>query len=464
MKFFEALANAFKIPDLRNRILFTLGMLAIYRLGGHIPTPGIDAERLEEFFQQNQGTLLGFIDLFSGGMFRRLTVFALGIMPYITASIILQLMTIVVPTLEKLSKEGELGRRKITQWTRYLTVGLALIQSFTIASALQSQGNFVVNPGIGFILMTMISLTTGTAFIMWLGEQITERGIGNGMSLIIFTGIVVGLPQAIGNIYQKAFQTREWNIVQLLVIIGIMIAVVGLIVLVERGERRIPVQYARRVVGRRMMGGQSTHLPLKVNAGGVIPVIFASSLLTFPQTLTQVAWVRDNSYLSAMLRSIQHSEPLYIILFIALIVFFCFFYVSIIFNPNEAADNMRKYGGFIPGIRPGKNTADYMNNILTKITVVGGLYLAVLCLLPEIMISGIKLQHLPLIGNWVDAYFPRFILDGLNVNFYFGGTSLLIVVGVAMDTINQIEAQLIMRHYEGFTPRAGRIRGRRSSS
>ncbi|MCX6605876.1 MAG: preprotein translocase subunit SecY [Acidobacteria bacterium] len=464
MKFFEALANAFKIPDLRNRILFTLGMLAIYRLGGHIPTPGIDAERLEEFFQQNQGTLLGFIDLFSGGMFRRLTVFALGIMPYITASIILQLMTIVVPTLEKLSKEGELGRRKITQWTRYLTVGLALIQSFTIASALQSQGNFVVNPGLGFILMTMISLTTGTAFIMWLGEQITERGIGNGMSLIIFTGIVVGLPQAIGNIYQKAFQTREWNIVQLLIIVGIMVAVVGLIVLVERGERRIPVQYARRVVGRRMMGGQSTHLPLKVNAGGVIPVIFASSLLTFPQTLTQVAWVRDNSYLSAMLRSIQHSEPLYIILFIALIVFFCFFYVSIIFNPNEAADNMRKYGGFIPGIRPGKNTADYMNNILTKITVVGGLYLAVLCLLPEIMISGIKLQHLPLIGNWVDAYFPRFILDGLNVNFYFGGTSLLIVVGVAMDTINQIEAQLIMRHYEGFTPRAGRIRGRRSSS
>jgi len=464
MKFFEALANAFRIPDLRNRILFTLGMLAIYRLGGHIPTPGIDAERLEQFFQQNQGTLFGFIDLFSGGMFRRLTVFALGIMPYITSSILLQLMTIVVPTLEKLSKEGELGRRKITQWTRYLTVGLALVQSFTLATALQSQGNFVVNPGIGFVLMTMISLTTGTAFIMWLGEQITERGIGNGMSLIIFTGIVVGLPDAIANVYQKAFQTREWNIVQLLVIIAIMIAVVGLIVLVERGERRIPVQYARRVVGRRMMGGQSTHLPLKVNAGGVIPVIFASSLLTFPQTLTQVAWVRDNPYLSAMLRSIQHSEPLYIILFIALIVFFCFFYVSIIFNPNEAADNMRKYGGFIPGIRPGKNTADYMNSILTKITVVGGLYLSILCLLPEIMISGIKLQHLPLIGNWVDAYFPRFILDGLNVNFYFGGTSLLIVVGVAMDTVNQIEAQLIMRHYEGFTPRAGRIRGRRSSA
>lgn len=463
MKFLEAVANAFRIPDLRNRILFTLAMLAIYRLGGHIPTPGIDAERLEEFFKQNQGTLLGFFDLFSGGMFRRLTIFALGIMPYITSSIILQLMTIVVPTLEKLQKEGELGRRKITQYTRYLTVLLALVQSFTIATALQSQGNFVVNPGVGFVLMTMISLTTGTAFIMWLGEQITERGIGNGMSLIIFTGIVVGLPSAMYSIYQKAFMTREWNLLQVLIIAAVMVAVIALIVLVERGERRIPVQYAKRVVGRRMMGGQSTHLPMKVNAGGVIPVIFASSLLTFPQTLTQIAFVRDNPYLSAMLRSIQHAEPLYILLFIALIIFFCFFYVSIIFNPNEAADNMRKYGGFIPGIRPGKNTSDYMNKVLTKITVVGGLYLAVLSLLPEMMISGVKLQHLPLMGNWIDAHFPRFILDGLGVNFYFGGTSLLIVVGVAMDTVNQIEAQLIMRHYEGFTPRAGRIRGRRSS-
>ena len=464
MKFLEAVANAFRIPDLRYRILFTLAMLAIYRLGGHIPTPGIDADRLEEFFRQNQGTLLGFFDLFSGGMFRRLTVFALGIMPYITSSIILQLMTIVVPTLEKLSKEGELGRRKITQYTRYLTVILALVQSFTIATALQSQGNFVVNPGFGFIFMTMISLTTGTAFIMWLGEQITERGIGNGMSLIIFTGIVVGLPSAMYSIYQKAFLTREWNILQVLIIAAVMVAVIGLIVLVERGERRIPVQYAKRVVGRKTMGGQSTHLPMKVNAGGVIPVIFASSLLTFPQTLTQVSWIRDNAYLSAMLRSIQHAEPLYILMFVALIIFFCFFYVSIIFNPNEAADNMRKYGGFIPGIRPGKMTSDYMNRVLTKITVVGGLYLAVLSLLPEMMISGVKLQHLPLLGNWIDAHFPRFILDGLGVNFYFGGTSLLIVVGVAMDTVNQIEAQLIMRHYEGFTPRAGRIRGRRSSS
>jgi preprotein translocase subunit SecY len=464
-KFIEAIANVFRIPDLRNRVLFTLGLLAVYRLGGHIPTPGIDANRLEEFFQQNQGTLFGFIDLFSGGMFRRLTIFALGIMPYITASIILQLMTVVVPVLEKLQKEGELGRRKITQWTRYLTVGLALMQSFGIATALQSsEGNFVLNPGIGFIVMTMLSLTTGTAFIMWLGEQISERGVGNGMSLLIFAGIVVGLPQAIQEIYTNVFVTRNWNPLQTIVIVIVMIVVVGFIVLVERGERRIPVQYAKRVVGRRMMGGQSTHLPLKVNAGGVIPVIFASSLLAFPQTLLQVPYFKDIPWLQAALASIGYDEPLYAVLFTVGIVFFCFFYVSIIFNPNEAADNMRKYGGFIPGIRPGKNTADYLNKILTKITVVGGLYLALLSLIPQIMISGIKLQHLPLVGNWIDNYFPRFLLDGLGVTFYFGGTSLLIVVGVAMDTVNQVEAQLIMRHYEGFTPRSGRIRGRRSSS
>jgi len=463
-KFLEAVANVFRIPDLRKRILFTLGLLAVYRLGGHIPTPGIDANKLEEFFQQNQGTLFGFIDLFSGGMFRRLTIFALGIMPYITASIILQLLTIVIPTLEKLQKEGELGRRKITQWTRYLTVGLAMMQSFGIATALQSsEGGFVINPGIGFILMTMLSLTTGTAFIMWLGEQISERGIGNGMSLLIFAGIVVGLPSALREIYINVFVTGNWPPLQLIIILIVMVLVVAFIVLVERGERRIPVQYAKRVVGRRMMGGQSTHLPLKVNAGGVIPVIFASSLLAFPQTLLQVPALRDVPWIRSMLNAIGYAEPLYAVLFTVGIIFFCFFYVSIIFNPNEAADNMRKYGGFIPGIRPGKNTAEYMNKILTKITVVGGLYLALLSLIPQIMISGIKLQHLPLVGNWIDSVFPRWLLDGLGVTFYFGGTSLLIVVGVAMDTVNQVEAQLIMRHYEGFTPRAGRIRGRRTS-
>jgi preprotein translocase subunit SecY len=464
MKLFETLGNMFRIPDLRKRIFFTLGLLAVYRFGGHIPTPGVDFNRLQEYFQQNAGGIFGFMDMFSGGNLRRLTIFALGIMPYITASIILQLLTVVVPTLEKLQKEGELGRRKITQWTRYLTIILAVVQSFGIAEALQrSGGGFVMNPGFSFVMMTIITLTAGTTFIMWLGEQITERGIGNGMSLLIFAGIVVGIPRAIDNIYDHVFRVRDWTPIHLIVILAVMIAVVAFIVLVERGERRIPVQYAKRIQGRRMMGGQSTHLPLKVNAGGVIPVIFASSLLAFPQTIATTAFVKNSPILSGMLDSIGNSQPLYYLLFVALIIFFCFFYVSIIFNPNEAADNMRKYGGFIPGIRPGKNTADYMNKILTKITVVGGLYLSVLSLIPQIMIAGIKLQRLPLVGNFIDTYFPRWLLDGLNVTFFFGGTSLLIVVGVAMDTVNQVEAQLIMRHYEGFTPRSGRIRGRRSS-
>jgi len=463
-KLFEAFANIFRVPDLRKRLLFTLGLLAVYRLGGHIPTPGINLQRWEEFFSSQAGSIFGFFDLFAGGNIRRLTIFALGIMPYITASIILQLLTVVVPTLEKLQKEGELGRRKITQWTRYLTICLSIIQSFGISQGLQAMAQgIVINPGFGFVFLTIISLTTGTAFIMWLGEQISERGVGNGMSLIIFTGIVVGLPNAISNLYDHVFRIRDWSALTLIVLLVMMVAVVAFIVLVERGERRIPVQYAKRVVGRRVMGGQSTHMPLKVNAGGVIPVIFASSILSFPNLAGQISWVKNTAWLSATLKSIQHGEPLYYVLFVAGIIFFCFFYVSIIFNPNEAADNMRKYGGFIPGIRPGRNTADYMNTILTKITVVGGCYLAILCLIPDIMISGIKLQHLPLLGNWIDSHMWRPILDGLGVNFYFGGTSLLIVVGVAMDTINQVEAQLIMRHYEGFTPRSGRIRGRRSS-
>ncbi len=461
-KFLEAFANIFKIPDLRRRVMFTLGLLAVYRLGALIPVPGIDANKLEAFFAQNQGSFFGFVDMFSGGMFRRLTVFALGIMPYITASIILQLMTVVVPALEKLQKEGELGRRKITQWTRYLTVILAVFQSASIAFALQnSQGGFVVNPGWSFVFLTMLSLTTGTAFIMWLGEQISERGIGNGMSLIIFAGIVRGVPHAMSEIWTN-LRTGNWNMLHVLIILLVMIAVVAFIVLVERGERRIPVQYAKRVIGRKMLGGQSTHLPLKVNAGGVIPVIFASSLLAIPQSFLNFDIVRNNPWLRGILETINHSEPLYFILYTAGIIFFCFFYISIIFNPNEAADNMRKYGGFIPGIRPGRNTADFMNKILTRITLAGGLYLALLSLIPEIMISGIKLNHLPLIGNFIDNTFPRAVLDGLGVSFYFGGTSLLIVVGVAMDLVNQVEAQLIMRHYEGFTPRSGRIRGRRS--
>jgi preprotein translocase subunit SecY len=461
MKVLEAIANVFRVPDLRRRILFTLAMLAVYRIGGHIPTPGINTAELRRLFEQAAGTALGIMNLFSGGQLEQLTIFALGIMPYITASIILQLMTVVIPALEKLQKEGELGRRKITQWTRYLTIIISIVQAVGIAFTIQGQG-LAYNPGFAFITMTVITLTTGTAFVMWLGEQISERGIGNGMSLIIFAGIVVGLPSAIQNLYENVFVTGQWNMIQLVLILGLMVAVVAFIVLVERGERRIPVQYARRIVGRRMMGGQATHLPLKVNSAGVIPVIFASSLLGIPQTIMLV--VRDSPYLTDMMATISYGEPLYELLYVVGIVFFCFFYVSIIFNPTEVADNMRKYGGFIPGIRSGKPTAEHINEILTKITMVGGLYLALISIIPDMMIAGIRLHHLPLIGGWADASLPRWILDGLNVNFYFGGTSLLIVVGVAMDTVNQIEAQLVMRHYEGFTPRAGRIRGRRSSA
>ena len=464
MKLFEAFANIFKIKDLRNRFLFMLAMLAVYRLGSFVPTPGIDTNKWKAFLDSQSGSIFGFFDMFAGGNIRRLSVFALGIMPYITASIILQLLTVVVPTLEKLSKEGELGRRKITQWTRYLTVALAIAQSFGISLGLSSTtAGFVPNPGLGFTVMTILSMTTGSAFIMWLGEQITDRGIGNGMSLIIFTGIVVGIPGGIQNLYTNVFITHSWSVLEFALVIVMMIAVVAFIVYVEMGERRIPVQYAKRVVGRRVMGGQSTHMPLKVNAGGVIPVIFASSILAFPQTIANYPWVKANDWLTKLLRDIGRGEPLYVILFVALIIFFCFFYISIIFNPNEAADNMRKYGGFIPGIRPGRSTSDYMNVILTRITLVGAVYLSIICLIPDVMLSGIHLQHLWLVGNYIDSL-PgiRWLLDGMNVQFYFGGTSLLIVVGVAMDTINQVEAQLIMRHYEGFIPRAGRIKGRRS--
>ena len=448
--------NIFNVPDLRRRVLFMLGILAVYRIGAFIPTPGIDADALEQFFTENAGTVFGFLDMFSGGNFRRLTIFALGIMPYITSSIILQLLTVVWPYLEKLSKEGELGRRKITAYTRYLTVVLCAVQSAGIAFALQREGQFVITPGLGFILMTMLTLTTGTTFIMWLGEQISERGIGNGMSLIIFAGIVVGLPGAIIGIYDK-LNTNEWSVLTLVMLLGVMIAVVAFIVLVERGQRRITVQYAKRVVGRRVMGGQSTHLPLRVNTGGVIPVIFASSILTFPQTFGLFS---ENRIVQGMIAALRSGEPVYIILFVGAIIFFCYFYTSIIFNPNEVADNMRKFGGFIPGIRPGRRTADYLNTILTRLTLVGALYLSLIAIIPEFMMVGFHVQSLPFVGPGLDAALPAFITQGLQVNFYFGGTSLLIVVGVAMDTVQQIESQLIMRHYDGFLKK-GRIRGRR---
>ncbi len=463
----EKLANIFRVPDLRKRILFTLAMLAVYRLGGHIPTPGINADLLQQFFEQNRGTMLGFVDLFSGGQLRRLTIFALGIMPYITASIILQLLTVVYEPLAKLQKEGELGRKKITQWTRYLTVVLSAMQSLGIAITLEKQTSagapFVTNPGWGFVLMTMLTLTTGSAFIMWLGEQITERGIGNGMSLLIFAGIVVGLPRGVADLVEKV-RTDAWGVFTapaMIILIALMIAVVAFIVFVERSERRIPVQYAKRVVGRKIMGGQSTHLPLRVNSGGVMPVIFASSLLTLPQTAG--FFLKDNRFFGPLIRNLAWGEPLYTVLYVVGIIFFAYFYVSIVFNPNDVADNMRKYGGFIPGIRPGARTANFINEVLTRITLVGALYLIIISLIPEWMIAGIHLNHLPVwLGGNMFEHLPTWVTNGLGVTFYFGGTSLLIVVGVAMDTVQQIEAQLIMRHYEGFTPRSGRIRGRRA--
>src|ERR1700732_5087140 len=459
---FEKMANIFRIPDLRKRVLFTLARLAVYRLGGHLPTPGINFLKLEDAFNRNGGSLLGFADLMSGGNLRRMTIFALGIMPYITASIILQLLTVVYEPLAKLQKEGELGRKKITQWTRYITVILSAVQSFGIAMGLE-KGGFALDPGWKFKMMTMLTLTTGSAFIMWLGEQITERGVGNGMSLLIFSGIVVGLPRGVVDLIEKA-KNAAWGAATfplMVFLLVFMVAVVAFIVYVERSERRIPVQYAKRVVGRKVMGGQSTHLPLRVNAGGVMPVIFASSILGLPQMLGYS--LKNSRYFGDMIPMLGWGEPLYTVLYALGIIFFAYFYVSIVFNPSEVADNMRKYGGFIPGIRPGKRTADYINEVLTRITLVGALYLIIISFIPEWMITGIHLNHLPFwLGGSLFERLPVWVTNGLGVNFYFGGTSLLIVVGVAVDTVTQIEAQLIMRHYDGFTPKSGRIRGRRT--
>jgi preprotein translocase subunit SecY len=460
----EKFLNIFRVPDLRKRVLFTMAMLAVYRLGAHIPTPGVNANALESFFNQQSGSSLALVDLFSGGNLRRLTVFALGIMPYITASIIFQLLTVVYEPLAKLQKEGELGRRKITQWTRYLTVILGVVQSAAIAIALKSSsGNLVLNPGMGFVIMTVLTLTTGTAFIMWLGEQITDRGIGNGMSLLIFAGIVVGLPRAIAELVDVARTQKfgAFTIPALILLVVGMVAVVAFIVFVERSERRIPVQYAKRIVGRRLMGGQSTHLPLKVNSGGVMPVIFAASVLSAPLLFSQAAFIRNSAPLTRIFDALHPGEPWYELIYIIAIIFFAYFYISIVFRPDDIADNMRKYGGFIPGIRPGKRTSDFINDILTRITLVGALYLIIISIIPQLLISGIHLNHLPLIGG-VFERLPLWVTNGLGFNFYFGGTSLLIVVGVAMDTVNQVESQLIMRHYEGFSPRSGRIRGRRA--
>lgn len=457
----ESFRNIFAIPELRKRVFFTFGLLAVYRIGCNIPTPGIDPQALVEFMAAMQNTLLGFVNTFTGGSLKRVAVFALGIMPYITSSIILQLLTVVWPYLEKLSKEGELGRRKITQYTRYLTMGISLVQSAGISLWLEKTTTpggaaLVPHPGWGFRVMTMLTLTTGTAFVMWLGEQITERGVGNGISLIIFAGIVVGLPGAIVQTI-SGLQSGTTSVLKMLILVVFMFGVVAFIVYMERAQRRIPVQYAKRVVGRRIYGGQNTYLPLRVNTGGVIPVIFASSVVMIPTT---IAGMFQNEWLQNIADAISWGQPIYYMLYATAIIFFSYFYVSIIFNPADTAENLRKYGGFIPGIRSGRRTAEYIDRILTRLTLVGAVYLAAVSILPEFLLSGMKVEGLPFIGPTLDAVMPAWFTQGMGIQFYFGGTSLLIVVGVAMDTVQQVESQLVMRNYEGFMKR-GRIRGRR---
>ena len=430
--------NVFKIPELKRRILYTLALLAVYRIGVHVPTPGIDSVALQAFFARMEGTIFGVFNMFSGGALQRLSVFALGIMPYISASIILQLLTVVVPHLEQLKKEGEQGHKKITQYTRYGTVILSIIQGIGISVGLESMtapggAPVVFSPGWGFRILTVITLTAGTAFIMWLGEQITERGIGNGISLIIFAGIVARMPTAIINTF-RLLSTGEIAIFLVLILVILMIIVIGCIIFVEQGQRRIPVQYAKRVIGRRLYGGQSTHLPLKINTSGVIPPIFASSIIMFPATIVSFINV---PMLKNVAENIRPGNLWYEILYVGFFFFFCYFYTAVTFNPVDVADNMKKNGGYIPGIRPGKRTADYIDRVLTRITLGGAIYVSAVCVLPSILIS-------------------RF-----NIPFYFGGTALLIVVGVAIDTISQMESHMLTRHYEGFLKKGG-IRGRGS--
>lgn len=423
-RFFKSIQNIVKIEELRQRVAFTAVMLFVYRMGAHIPTPGINNDQLSAFLKDRGGALMGFLDMFSGGGLSRLTIFALGIMPYISASIILQLLTVVIPALTKLSKEGEMGRKKITQYTRFATIGIGLVQAFGIAIGLEGMegGAFVQRPGWGFRFMAIITITAGTAFLMWLGEQITERGIGNGISLIIFAGIVVRMPAAVINTFQL-FQTGQVSFIFIAILAVIMVCVVVAIVFLESGRRKIPVQYAKRVVGRKVYGGQSTHIPLKINTAGVIPPIFASSIIAFPATIAgfiTVPWVQ------ALGRNLAPGTAFYTILYALLIIFFAFFYTAVVLNPVDMADNMKKYGGFIPGIRPGQKTSDYIYKVLTRVTFAGAIYLALVAIIPEILIY-------------------RF-----NVPFAFGGTSLLIVIGVGMDTAQQIETHMLTRNYEGF--------------
>jgi preprotein translocase subunit SecY len=481
--FINSVRNVFAVADLRKRVFFTLAMLAVYRLGSHVRTPGIDPDALSALWTTGelQRSLYGVMDLFSGGNFRVVSIFALGITPYITSSIILQLMTVVSTRLKALQEEGEMGRRKINQYTRYLTVVLCSVQAGGIAFWLQHQqtgsGSLVPNPGFGFLATTILTLTTGTTFIMWLGEQITDRGVGNGISLIIFAGIVLRLPSGVLQVYGKLTGGGTGQALGVIALVVACILVIAGIVFVERGFRKIPINHARRMVGRQSIPQQQTHMPLKVNMGGVIPVIFAASMIALPQTAVGFlgganaaqeggwkGWLVD--FFSKVGGGQGH--PLYMLIYSAAIIFFTFFYVTIIFNTDEVADNLRKNGAFIPGIRPGKRTAEYLNDILERLTTVGAVYLAAVALLPQIMLQGIQFQYIPAIGPWIDGVLrsnplTEWLTKGIGIQFAFGGTSLLIVIGVAMDTMNQIESQLIMRHYDGFLGARGRrIRGRRA--
>lgn len=470
-KFFAAIQNMFRIPELRKRILFTLGLLAIYRLGAHVTAPGINKVQLERVWGEVAGTLLGVLDLFSGGNFRTISVFALGVTPYITASIIMQLMPVLSPAVKKIQEEGEVGRQKLNQWTRYLTVILCSVQTFFVATWLSRNG--IIPETWPATLMVVVTLTTGTIFVMWLGEQITERGVGNGISLLIFAGIVIGLPNAVVQVSERVRAGDAIQTLGVIFLVAVLVALIAFIVYIESARRKIAISYASRRVGTQTFSGQETSLPLKINMGGVIPVIFASSILAMPQTLMAAfppdpndptaAW----SKIHAFFTQFHGGDPYYELVFISLIVIFTFFYITIVFNTDEVADNLRKHGGFIAGIRPGAPTAEYLNNILTKLTTVGAIYLALVAFVPQVLLSGFRVARLPFIGDRIDAFLTAtpglsWIPTGLGYQFFFGGTSLLILVGVAMDTVAQIEAQLVMRNYEGFLGAGSRLRGRRS--
>jgi len=472
-KFFAAIQNIFKVPELRRRVLFTLGLLAIYRFGSHVTAPGVNKAQLEQVWSQFSGTLLGVLDLFSGGNFRTISVLALGVTPYITASIILQLMTVISPQLKKIQEEGEIGRQKINQWTRYLTVGLCAIQTFFVAQFLRTQA--IIPDSYGYVLSTVITLTAGTIFVMWIGEQITERGIGNGISLIIFAGIAIGLPNAVVQISERVRGGDTVQAIGVIFLVAVLVALIALIVYVESARRKITMNYARRQIGQEVVGAQQTTLPLKINMGGVIPVIFASSVLALPQTLLSAFPADPNnpnstwSRVQAFFQQFHGGDPFYELIFIGLIVLFTFFYITVIFNVEEVADNLRKNGGYIPGVRPGAPTADYLNTILTRLTIIGAIYLAFVAFVPQLLLSGFNVARIPFIGTSLDAFLTQtpglsWIPTGLGYQFFFGGTSLLILVGVAMDTVAQIEAQLVMRNYEGFLGAGSRLRGRRADS